>query len=265
MRNLKDLWVSEIHDERGLRRYVERTTAVSAGFALCLDVANQLAFFSTWESALRSWLITIIVAGSIALMASRSIGRAQLALWRAKLEVEHLSRTDPLTGLLNRRALFADDRLPDAMTLVIADIDRFKQVNDTHGHLVGDDVIRTVSQLMAEHLGDLGHVGRLGGEEFAFLSSRVPLPVLAQRLNAFRSAVETSVIPAIGECVSITVSGGLAVRGEGQSFDALYAAADRALYSAKTSGRNRIKVDVAGNCYDIRRNMENDAYAQQAA
>lgn len=264
MRKLKSLWVSEIRDERELGRYVGRTTVLSAGFALCLDIANQLTFFSDWDSALRSWAVTILVAGGIALAASRAIGRAQLALWRAKAEVEQLSRTDPLTGLLNRRALFADDGLPDAMTLVIADIDRFKQVNDTHGHLVGDDVIRAVSRLMADHLGDLGRVGRLGGEEFAFLSSEVPLHVLARRLRAFRAAVEASSVAAGGARVTITVSGGLAVRRDGQSFDALYAAADRALYAAKTSGRNRILVDAVGDCRDIDESAETAATRRAA-
>ena len=244
MRKLHGLWVSDIRDERELEHHVGRTTVLSAGVALCLDVANQMAFFSDWSTALRSWAVTILVAGGIAWAASRAIGRAQLALWRAKSELEHLSRTDPLTGLLNRRALFADDGLPDAMTLLIADIDRFKQVNDTHGHLVGDEVIRTVSRLMAEHLGDLGRVGRLGGEEFALLSSVSSLPVLGRRLCAFRAAIEASSLTAGGARVSITISGGIAVRREGQSFEALYAAADRALYAAKASGRNRILVDA---------------------
>lgn len=264
MRKLKGLWVSEIRDGRELTRYVGRTTALSAGLALCFDVANQLAFFSDWGGALRSWSVTILVAGGIALVASRAIGRAQLALWRAKAEVELLSRTDPLTGLLNRRALFADDGSSDLITLVIADIDRFKQVNDTHGHLVGDDVIRAVSGLMAEHLGDLGRVGRLGGEEFALLSSEVPLPVLRRRLGAFRAAVEAASVAAQAGPVSITVSGGVAVRRPGQSFEALYAAADRALYAAKTSGRNRILIDAAGRCRDIDE-PAGDPAAQRAA
>jgi diguanylate cyclase (GGDEF)-like protein len=241
---LKTLWSREIRDARSLTRYVARTTALSAGLALALDVVNQLVFFAGWEGALRSWLVTVLVAGGIALAASRSIRRAQLALWRAKAEVEHLSRTDPLTGLLNRRALFADlDPVVDTMTLVIADLDHFKRVNDTHGHLVGDEVIRTVSGLLDRHLGDLGRVGRLGGEEFAFLSSAVPLPLLMARLHALRDALEAT--PMAMDRVTVTVSAGVAVRRRHQSFEALYAAADRALYAAKASGRNRIVVDDA--------------------
>ncbi len=264
MRKPNGLWVSKIRDERELTLYVLRITVLSAGVALCLDVANQMAFFSDWSSTLHSWATTVLIAGGIAIVASRAIGRAQLALWRAKVALEHLSRTDPLTGLLNRRALFADDGPPGGMTLLIADIDRFKQVNDTHGHLVGDEVIRAVSRLMAEHLGDLGRVGRLGGEEFAFRSSVVSLPVLGRRLRAFRAAIEASSITAGGARVSITISGGIAVRQDGQSFEALYAAADRALYAAKASGRNRILVDAAGDCRDIDERADEDP-ARRAA
>ena len=242
---LKSLWIREIHDGRSLTLYVARTIAISAGVALALDVVNQLVFFAGWESAVRSWIVTLLVAGGIAAVASRAIGRAQLALWRAKAEVERLSRTDPLTGLLNRRALLADlDGVVDTMTLVITDLDHFKRVNDTHGHLVGDEVIRTVSGLMSDHLADLGRVGRLGGEEFAFLSSAVSLPLLMQRLQALRRDVEAA--PLAGGRVAVTISAGVATRGHGRSFETLYAAADRALYEAKTSGRNCIVVDAAG-------------------
>ena len=242
---LKNLWTRDIHDGRSLALYVARTTALSAGSALALDVVNQLVFFAGWESALRSWLVTLLVASGIAAVASRAIGRAQLALWRAKAEVERLSRTDPLTGLLNRRALLADlDGSVDTMTLVITDLDHFKRVNDTHGHLVGDEVIRTVSSLMSDHLADLGRVGRLGGEEFAFLSSDVPLQHLMQRLQALRRDIEAT--PLAGGRVTVTISAGVATRARGRSFETLYAAADRALYAAKTSGRNCIVVDEDG-------------------
>jgi diguanylate cyclase (GGDEF)-like protein len=251
MRSLKGFWASAIRNEWELRSYVARTTIFSAAFALCLDIVNQFAFFSDWADAFRSWSVTIVVAGGIAFVASRAIGQAHLELWRAKAEMEKLSHTDPLTGLLNRRALFALDRQTDAMTLVIADIDRFKQVNDIHGHLIGDDVIRAVAKLMAVSLGDLGYVGRLGGEEFAFLSSDVPLTVLAKRLRAFQSAVENFRIEAGGARVAVTISGGVAVRTDTTSFEDLYAAADHALLAAKAVGRNRFLMEMVNGCQDI--------------
>ena len=248
MRALKALWAAEIQSDRDLRLYVLRTTAWCAALALSLDIVNQLTFFTGWHSALRSWLVTILISSGIAFVAARAIGRTQLALWRAKVDVEVLSRTDPLTGLLNRRALLADvDQVPDSMILLIVDIDRFKDVNDTHGHLVGDEVIRTVSAMLAAHLGDLGRVGRLGGEEFAALCLDVPLTELTQRLHAFRRSLSSTSLLAAGTGVSVTVSGGVAIRRDGQTFEMLYAAADRALYAAKNAGRNRILIDeIAG-------------------
>ncbi|MGI3902641.1 MAG: GGDEF domain-containing protein [Janthinobacterium lividum] len=257
MRAFKTLFVGDIQTDRALREYILRTTAICAAIALALDVVNQLTFFAGWQVALRSWAITLLISGSIAFVAARAIGRAQLALWRAKAEVEILSRTDPLTGLLNRRALLADvDQVPDSMTLLIADIDRFKQVNDAHGHLVGDEVLRRVARTMANHLGDLGRVGRLGGEEFAFLSFGVPLPELTRHLRAFRKALAETPLVVAGARVSVTVSGGIAVRRDDQSFETLYAAADRALYLAKSSGRNRILIDEATGCREIDRDHE---------
>lgn len=244
MRALKALWVAEIRSDRDLRSYVLRTTAWCAASALSLDIVNQLTFFTAWDVALRSWLVTILISGSIAFVAARVLGHSQLALWRAKVDLEVLSRTDPLTGLLNRRALLVDvDQVPDAMTLLIADIDRFKDVNDMHGHLVGDEVIRSVASMMAAHLGDLGRVGRLGGEEFAFLCFDVPLIELTRRLQAFRLSLSGTSLLVGGTGVSVTVSGGVAIRRDGQTFEMLYAAADRALYAAKNAGRNRILID----------------------
>ena len=89
---------------------------------------------------------------------ARAIGKAHLELYRAKAEFEILSCTDELTGLLNRRALMqmAAAQPPETMVLVIADIDRFKRVNDCHGHMAGDAVIQMVSRVAQAELGDLG-------------------------------------------------------------------------------------------------------------
>jgi diguanylate cyclase (GGDEF)-like protein len=259
---LSSFWTTEIRDARELRHFVRRITLLCVAIALSLDVLNQLTFFSGWQSAFRSWGATIAVSGGIAFAAARAIGRAQLALWQAKADLERLSRTDPLTGLLNRRALFADmDLPPQSLTLLIVDIDRFKQVNDAYGHLAGDDVIRQVSRMMQANLGDTGRVGRLGGEEFAFLSFDVSLPDLTRRLLRFRRELGATPTVSQGSRITVTVSGGIAVRREGQSFDDLYATADRALYAAKTAGRNRILIDEG----TTRRDIDEDGAGFRAA
>ena len=219
-----------------LRTYVARTTAFCVAAALACDVVNQLVFFEGWTAAIRSWVVTVVVVVAVALPVSRAIAAAHLTLFQA-------GQTDHLTGLANRRALLdrADD--PKFMALVIADIDRFKAVNDGYGHITGDAVLKAVADLMRAELGDLGLVGRLGGEEFALICTDGDELDLVQRLEAFREAVARTPIAA-GDVltVPVTISAGVARRTANQSFRELYAEADKALYIAKASGRNQIVV-----------------------
>ncbi len=105
--------------------------------------------------------------------------------------------------------------------------------------------------MMAAHLGDLGRVGRLGGEEFACLCFDVPTNELTRRLQAFRLSLFGTSHRVAGTEVSVTVSGGVAVRRDGQDFETLYAAADRALYAAKNAGRNRILIEEAAGYREL--------------
>lgn len=231
-----------IRNRRELIAYVLRTTGVCVLLALAADMVNQMIFFVDWSTALRSWAITVAVAGIIAAAATWLIGRAHHELYDAKVEFEHLSRTDPLTGLPNRRAVFevAENSAARTMALVIVDIDRFKNVNDTRGHLAGDEVIRAIAGIMAAELGPLGVLGRIGGEEFALVGSDCDPLALAARLSALLRRVAATPIPFTGGAVTITVSAGVALRRPGGTFSDLYAEADRALYDAKTQGRNRV-------------------------
>ena len=107
---------------------------------------------------------------------------------QARREAVRLSRVDPLTGLANRRAFYeaAADLQGGAIALAIADIDRFKRVNDRHGHAAGDNALTTVAHIMRDELSDLGLVARLGGEEFGLLSSEAEPLRLRDRLQRFR-------------------------------------------------------------------------------
>ncbi len=243
-----------IRSDRELTAYVLRTCIICATAALAVDVVNQTVFFESWLTSLRSWGITVTLATAIAFPVSRAIGKAHLALFRSKADVETLSRTDELTGLLNRRALMelVETKPPETMVLVIADIDRFKRVNDSYGHMAGDAVIRMVSRVAQSELGDLGALGRVGGEEFALLASDVSPSLLVLRLEKLRTRIAlTPVIIESGTAVHVTISAGVAIRGAGRDFDSLYAEADQALYEAKAAGRNRISYTpkFAEACY----------------
>ncbi len=231
-----------ITTEKELVVYVARVSVLCVVLAVALDVVNQLTFFVNWETCLRSWAVTVFVASTIAAPVAFAIARAHLELYRAKLAFEELSRIDPLTGLMNRRALLEpiEGSPPQVMALVIADIDRFKTVNDMHGHLAGDEVIKMVGQAMQAELGEFGRVGRIGGEEFALVSSSAATDALMAGLWDFRDRIAATPIVVGSASVRVTISVGVASRKEGQDFDALFADADRALYLAKASGRNRV-------------------------
>ncbi len=237
---MKRIVGTRITDQRELRGYVLRTSAVCAALAVSVDVVNHAIFFIGWPEALRSWAISALLGFGLALVVSRIIGKANLELYRAKQAVEKVSRTDPLTGLPNRRALLERAEAPEAMILVIFDIDRFKRINDTYGHLAGDEVIRAIANAMAAELGDLGQLGRLGGEEFALLASGGVPEDLSARLCAFCDRIAGTPVIFGNVAVRVTVSAGVALRGPGTSFGQLYSEADQALYLAKAAGRNRI-------------------------
>lgn len=163
-----------------------------------------------------------------------------------------LATTDSLTGLFNRRRFmelaereFArGKRYQGARTMLMMDIDHFKRVNDTHGHDVGDEVLRELARISRTALRELDILGRLGGEEFGVLLPETeagPAMDVAERL---RRAIEQTPIPTgVGE-LRITVSIGAATsKDDAETVETLLKRADVALYEAKQSGRNRV---VAG-------------------
>jgi diguanylate cyclase (GGDEF)-like protein len=235
-----------IASRRGLVRYVVFVTLFGLVAALAIDVAQQLMFFTTWATALRSWAVTVAAVTVIATPIATIFARAQWELQRAKNALEDLSRTDPLTGLPNRRALMeaSEATTSQTMVLVIADVDRFKAVNDTYGHRAGDAVLQTVGRIMTQHLAGYGLVGRLGGEEFALISSNASLEQIVAALRDLLQAIETTPFVSPGGAVRITMSAGVAIRHPSEPFERLYSEADEALYLAKRSGRNRIELSA---------------------
>jgi len=151
----------------------------------------------------------------------------------------HLASVDSLTGLLNRRALLEQViawRSPEPLRLLLVDIDRFKQINDQHGHLVGDEVLAEVAELLAMRAELRGSVARLGGEEFAVIGTAAEL----HEGLALAVLANMRAHPLAGH-VRLTVSIGMAegmVRCEDE-WRELYRRADAALYQAKSEGRNR--------------------------
>ncbi|MEG3086755.1 GGDEF domain-containing protein [Sphingomonas sp. PB4P5] len=223
----------DLRNERDLARYVRRTTLLCVAIALTVDISNQLIFFVSWPEAARSWLLTTIVVVMIAVPVARKIGKVQVNLYRA-------STTDELTGILNRRAFLEGVDGSSFLALIIVDVDHFKNVNDRHGHWIGDQVLRATATMMEQSIGQLGRIGRLGGEEFALLANSDDHAVLLAALERFRETVAQTPILADAVSVSITISAGVATRDDHQTFERLFIRADRALYRAKALGRNKI-------------------------
>jgi diguanylate cyclase (GGDEF)-like protein len=164
-------------------------------------------------------------------------------------ETEYLSMTDPLTGIPNRRKLesiLADEarraaRFDRQFSLLMVDVDRFKLVNDVYGHGVGDQVLIEVGERIRRSLRtDLDTVARFGGEEFTVILPETPRDGAMVVAEKVRRAIAATEFP---DGLSMTVSVGVASRPEdGVTPDDLVRAADKALYEAKRSGRDRVAV-----------------------
>jgi diguanylate cyclase (GGDEF)-like protein len=166
-------------------------------------------------------------------------------------ELSRVADSDPLTGLPNRRAAmnrFAEEAARAARNgqrfgLAVLDIDHFKRINDRHGHVAGDAVLNEVGRaLRLAKRGD-DALGRLGGEEFVLILPQQAREGAAEAAQRLREAVARAAVVVGGETVRVTVSGGIAIYPEdGETWDALFAVADRRLYDAKREGRDRITV-----------------------
>lgn len=162
--------------------------------------------------------------------------------------LEYAALTDGLTGMKNRR--YFDDalneyldefkRIDKPVGLMVLDLDHFKLVNDTHGHDVGDEVLRRVSQCLKDFTRYHDVAARVGGEEFAVVAPNMDLDLLKKLAERIRKAVADLSIQKGNVHLKVTSSFGLAVWDGRESGEAFYKRADKMLYTAKKQGRNRV-------------------------
>jgi len=252
---------------------------VLIGVALCLGWAWRRGSVEARTFA-GAWSLPMLALGSVQFVDTNTIfwgGGSQLlvlfaAAWQtlwlaaaasrthARLRIEHdrarraeaqaheLARRDPLTGLRNRRG-FVEAAAPmfdvnrsgaSPLALLLLDIDKFKRINDTHGHDAGDMVLVTIGNRIARWEGDMCKVARLGGEEFALMVAGMDGFALHRFAQSVRKGIaECNHAEAIGEG-PVTVSIGVAEATPDSDFRELYRHADEALYSAKHEGRDRV-------------------------
>ena len=131
------------------------------------------------------------------------------------------------------------------LAVIMADIDHFKNINDTHGHLAGDDVLREMTRRMGGAIMVHDSLGRYGGEEFLIVAPGCSTQDAGVQAERLRTCISEQPIVANDVSIAVTMKGvGLAARLDGREGDEILAAADEALYEAKHAGRNRVEVNV---------------------
>ncbi|MEI5678035.1 MULTISPECIES: GGDEF domain-containing protein [unclassified Mesorhizobium] len=175
--------------------------------------------------------------------------RAMTASLSARsVTLEQAALTDALTGMQNRR--YFDDALREYLEefrkiekpvgLMILDLDHFKQVNDTHGHDIGDDVLRAVASCLKDMTRYHDVVARLGGEEFAVVAPNMDADMLTRLAERIRKAIAATTVFNGNIRLKITTSVGLAVWDRKETAEEFFRRADKQLYEAKRQGRNRV-------------------------
>ncbi len=162
--------------------------------------------------------------------------------------LEHAALTDALTGMHNRRyfddalALYLEEfrRIGRPIGLMIFDLDHFKQVNDTHGHDIGDEVLRAVADCLKDMTRYHDVVARIGGEEFAIVAPNMDAEMLSRLAERVRAGIAAMPISSGNVRLRITSSVGLAVWDRKETAENLFRRADQQLYRAKRLGRNRV-------------------------
>jgi diguanylate cyclase (GGDEF)-like protein len=212
------------------------------------------AIYSPYPYGLFSWsaqisrLIMMLTASALSLAL---VARSQKLL--------RMATSDPLTGLFNRG--YVDERFAvelsralrhrRQLTLALIDVDRFKSLNDTHGHSAGDLVLRELGGILRHSFRQSDTVGRYGGEEFVVILPEMNIEDAERKLESLRERIARTPIElnAQGDTVPVTISAGLAgLPGDGTDAAEIFALADQRLFQAKHEGRNRVVANPEAVC-----------------
>jgi diguanylate cyclase (GGDEF)-like protein len=223
------------------------------GFSLCLPVTSGsrtigVILIGPCERAIPHWRE---IGRTIALITSVVITSATVLK-----EQELLAKTDGLTGLMNRmyllhrvQELLTADPGPRSVGFFLFDIDHFKKYNDTNGHLPGDELLKSLSEILRENIREDELVARYGGEEFLMVMPNVDREGALQAAERIRRLIAATDFPHAEKQPNgrVTVSGGVAVWPmDGEDVETLLRMADEALYAAKRAGRNRVSAYAPG-------------------
>lgn len=236
----------------GTSRRARLFTAACLGVAGLLMLVRGLA--AAWSGSTADFHAPnvgqfgiVLLFGVFAVLTT--LGVVWMEIEQLQADLARLAMLDSLTAILNRRAFMLEyerelsrcRRDKTGLALAIFDLDHFKDVNDVHGHLVGDQVLRGVADRMRASLRGHDVLGRYGGEEFALLMPGADAAAALAGTERVRLAVGAQAIRTDALSIPVTVSAGVAIYGlDGRDWESLLRSADAALYEAKRGGRNRI-------------------------
>ena len=194
--------------------------------------------------------IALFAIAQLIISVATTLGLLWVEVRRMEAALRQLADTDTLTGIANRRATLArfEEEVARASAgkrpigLAVFDIDFFKRVNDSHGHLAGDAALRHVAALLESSRRETDFVGRVGGEEFVILFPDQNAEEATAAADRVRETIASSGVVELAGKLTVTVSGGVAAwPADGADWDQLFAVADQRLYAAKRHGRNRVE------------------------
>ncbi len=180
-----------------------------------------------------------------------TLKNSEKKLLAAKMLAEEHASKDELTNLYNRRAFFEQGkqlfkqarRYPQSISVMMIDIDHFKNINDNYGHAVGDNVLKAIGDLLQNTVREADILARIGGEEFAIILPQTGVEEASNLAERIRQRIEAEVIQHDTLQIKITASFGIAsCMAEGDDLDRMLTKADDALYIAKKKGRNQVKI-----------------------
>ena len=247
--------------DRAIARMIFDVAAATIGtMVISVAVVAAAVPIIGLDGGWQSYTLAILLPAVLTPLFSIMFVRANYRLHKLKRELKQLAGSDPLTGLMNRRAFFDQanaifsDTAGGRLSLLMIDLDHFKAVNDTFGHFGGDSVIREVARVIADAVaansgGRTALVARIGGEEFVVLVANMESTVLAGLADRIGEAVRALECSIGNYRLHPTVSIGIANRIDGEDVDATLRAADSALYQAKDTGRDRWRLAASRRDY----------------
>lgn len=218
------------------------------GVGSLMVLVLALTFGLVAANGARAGMLAVVEAGMLAEQLKNNNADLRTAL-RA---IRQMATRDTLTQTYNRRAMLeyleremiAQDRGGRSLGMLLIDVDRFRELNDTHGHLVGDDVLKAlVTRVLGQMRGN-DFLARYGGEEFVCLMHAQDSAQLLQAAERIRGNIASAPVVNRGDPISVTVSIGATLRRNGEESGTFFARAEKAMKKAKLAGRNQVRHDL---------------------